>query len=150
MVALDRQVDEAPAGRAADLASGPPTTTRPRSTIAIDSHSASTVSIWWVEKISVLPWSRSSRNASRRIATFTGSRPVNGSSISSTSGSWRIAAISWIFCWLPFDSSSARRKARSGTRKRSSQWSASRRARSRATPYSAAKYTSWSMTVIRG
>ena len=35
--------------------SGPPTTTRPRSTIAIDSQSASTVSIWWVEKISVLP-----------------------------------------------------------------------------------------------
>ena len=89
--------------------SGPPTTTRPRSMIAIDSQSASTVSIWWVEKISVLPWSRSSRNASRRIATLTGSRPVNGSSISSTSGSWRIAAMSWIFCWLPFDSSSARR-----------------------------------------
>ena len=55
--------------------SGPPTTTRPWSTIAIDSHIASTVSIWWVEKISVLPASRSSRNASRRSATFTGSRP---------------------------------------------------------------------------
>ena len=35
--------------------SGPPTTSRPWSTIAIDSHIASTVSIWWVEKISVRP-----------------------------------------------------------------------------------------------
>ena len=33
----------------------PPATTRPRSTIATDSHSASAASIWWVEKISVRP-----------------------------------------------------------------------------------------------
>ena len=45
------QVDHPPARRPLDSRSGPPTTTRPRSTIAIDSHIASTVSIWWVEKI---------------------------------------------------------------------------------------------------
>ena len=52
---------------------------------------------------------------------LTGSRPVNGSSISSTSGSWRTAAMNWTFCWLPLDSSSARRSAYSGIRKRRSQ-----------------------------
>ena len=39
----------------------PLTTTRPRSTMAIDSHSSSTVSIWWVLKMSVLPRSRISQ-----------------------------------------------------------------------------------------
>ena len=87
----------------------PLTTTRPRSTMAIDSHSSSTVSIWCVLKIRVLPRSRISRNASFSSRTFTGSSPVNGSSMISTSGSWRIAAMNWIFCWLPFDSSSTLR-----------------------------------------
>ena len=32
---------------------------------------------------------------------MTGSRPVNGSSMSRTSGSCRIAAMNWTFCWLP-------------------------------------------------
>ena len=49
------------------LATVPPATTRPRSMIATDSQSASAASIWWVEKTSVRPSSRSSRNASRRI-----------------------------------------------------------------------------------
>ena len=44
--------------------------------------------------------------------------------------------MNWTFCWLPFDSSSARRSAYSGIRKRVSQASASRRARSGAIPYS--------------
>ena len=57
---------------------------------------------------------------------FTGSRPVNGSSMSRTCGSCRTAARNWTFCWLPFDSSSARRSANSGTRKRASQDVASR------------------------
>ena len=104
---------------------------RPRSTIATDSHIASAGSIWWVEKTSVRPRSRSSMNASRRSARLTGSSPVNGSSISRTSGSWRIAAMNWTFCWLPFESSSARRFAYSAMRKRVSQASASRGARSR-------------------
>ena len=89
--------------------------------IATASHSSSTVSIWWVEKIRVLPRSRISRNAALRSATLTGSRPLNGSSMIRTSGSWRTAAMNWIFCWLPFESSSARRSAYSGTRKRVSQ-----------------------------
>src|SRR6185369_5863538 len=122
--------------------SGPPTTTRPRSTIAIDSHIASTVSIWWVEKMSVRPSSRSSRNASRSSATLTGSSPVNGSSISRTGGLWRIAQISWIFCWLPLLSSSALRSARSDTRSRRSQSRAVRRALSRGIPWSEPKNTS--------
>ena len=98
--------------------SGPPTTIRPRSTIATDSHSASATSIWWVEKTTVRPRSRSSRNASRRSITLTGSRPVNGSSMSRTCGSCRTAAMNWIFCWLPLDSCSARRPARSSARNR--------------------------------
>ena len=87
----------------------PPATSRPWSTIATDSHIASAASIWWVEKMSVRPRSRSSVNASRRRMRLTGSRPVNGSSISRTSGSCRTAAMNWTFCWLPLDSSSARR-----------------------------------------
>ena len=108
---------------------------RPRSTIATDSHRASATSIWWVEKTTVRPRSRSSRNASRRSITLTGSRPVNGSSISRTCGSWSTAAMNWIFCWLPLDSCSARRSARSSARNRRSQPSASRRARSEGTPW---------------
>ena len=88
---------------------GPLTTTLPASMIAIDSHSSSTVSIWCVLKISVLPRSRISRNASLRSWTLTGSSPVKGSSMISTAGSWRIAAMNWIFCWLPFESSSTLR-----------------------------------------
>ena len=114
---------------------GPPTTTRPRSTIATDSHSASATSIWWVEKTTVRPRSRSSRNASRRSITLTGSRPVNGSSMSRTCGSCRTAAMNWIFCWLPFESCSARRSARSSARNRRSQSIATRRARSAGTPW---------------
>ena len=87
----------------------PWTTTRPRSMMQIDSHSSSTVSIWCVLKISVLPRSRISRNASFRSCTFTGSRPLKGSSMISTSGSWRMAAMNWIFCWFPLDSSSTLR-----------------------------------------
>ena len=34
---------------------GPPSTSRPRSISATASHSSSTISIWWVEKISVVP-----------------------------------------------------------------------------------------------
>ena len=89
--------------------SDPPTTIRPRSTIATDSHSASATSIWCVEKTTVRPRSRSSRNASRRSITLTGSSPVNGSSMSITCGSWRTAAMNWTFCWLPLDSCSALR-----------------------------------------
>ena len=128
----------------------PAVTSRPRSRIAIESASDSTTSIWWVEKISVRPWAASSRKAARRSETLTGSRPVNGSSIRTTSGSWRIAAMNWTFCWLPLLSSSAFRPASSGTRKRSSQSSASRRASRGGTPYSPAKNTSCSRIRIRG
>ena len=88
---------------------------------------------------SVRPRSRSSMNASRSRIRLTGSSPVNGSSIRSTSGSWRTAAMNWTFCWLPLDSSSARLSAYSGMRKRRSQPIAARRARSGGSPYSEAK-----------
>ena len=118
--------------------------------MTIDSHSASTVSIWWVEKMRVLPRERISRKAARRIALLTGSSPANGSSMIRTSGSWTIAAMNWIFCWLPLLSSSVRRWAASGMCSRSSHSWTVRRAASRSTPYRPAKKTSWSMTAIRG
>ena len=127
-IALDGQSHHLAPGRAAHVADGPADHHAPAIEDAIDSHSSSTVSIWWVEKTSVLPRSCISRKASLRRATFTGSRPVNGSSMSSTCGSWRMAAMNWIFCWLPFESCSARRSAYSGIRKRSSHSRASRSA----------------------
>ena len=42
--------------------------------------------------------------------------------------------MNWIFCWLPLDSSSARRSAYSGTRKRASQARTSFSAALRGTP----------------
>ena len=128
----------------------PPTTTRPRSTMTSDSHSASTVSIWWVEKMSVLPRARISRKAARRIAVLTGSRPLNGSSMIRTVGSWTIEAMNWTFCWLPLLSSSVRRSAASAMRNRSSHSRTVRTASRRSTPYRPAKKTSCSSTVIRG
>ncbi len=130
--------------------SRPPMTIRPRSTIATDSHSASATSIWCVEKTTVRPRSRSSRNASRSSITLTGSSPVNGSSMSSTCGSCRTAAMNWTFCWLPLDSCSALRSARSSARNRLSQAIASRLARAEGMPWSPPKKTSWSRTRIRG
>ena len=48
--------------------------------------------------------------------------------------------MNWTFCWLPFDSSSARRSARTpGCGSAASHASASRRARSGGSPYSDAK-----------
>ena len=52
---------------------------------------------------------------------MTGSSPVNGSSMSRTSGSCRIAAMNWTFCWLPLLTAPRRGGRRSsGIRKRSS------------------------------
>ena len=115
VVALDRETDEAPAGRHAGCR-GPGRRRRPargrrsRSTRRAPRPSPSDGS----RRSASGPGRASSRNASRSSATLTGSRPVNGSSISRTGGSWRIAAMSWIFCWLPLDSSSARRSAELG------------------------------------
>ena len=112
----------------------PLATIRPWSMIATESHRASACSSWWVLNTSVLPVSRSSRKADLSSATLTGSRPTNGSSISSTSGSWSMVATYCTFCWLPLDRVSARRSARSAIRKRSSQAIASFRAFGRGTP----------------
>ena len=79
------------------------------------------LSSWWVLNTIVLPRSRISRKASLSIATLTGSRPTNGSSMSSTSGSWRIVAMYWTFCWLPFDRRLGRRAPTSAIRNRASQ-----------------------------
>ena len=58
--------------------------------------------------------------------------------------------MNWTFCWLPLDSCSARRSARSSARNRRSQAIASRFARSAGTPWSPAKNTSWSRTASAG
>ena len=118
---------------------GPAVTIRPWSMIATESHSSSACSSWWVLNTTVLPRSRISVKAALSNATLTGSSPEKGSSIRITSGSWRIVAMYWTFCWLPFESDSALRSAYSAIRKRASQWSASVRAFERGTPYSEAK-----------
>ena len=58
--------------------------------------------------------------------------------------------MNWTFCWLPFESCSALRPARSSARNRRSHAVASRFARSAGTPWSPAKNTSCSITRIRG
>ena len=53
-------------------------------------------------------------------STPTGSSPLNGSSSTSTVGSWTSAAASWTRCWLPKESCSTRSPARSARPNRSS------------------------------
>ena len=48
---------------------------------------------------------RSTRVSMRRMA-LTGSRPLKGSSMMMSSGSWSSAAMNWIFCCMPLESSS--------------------------------------------
>ena len=52
-------------------------------------------------------------SASRSVRALTGSRPLNGSSRISRSGSWMMAARNCTFCCMPFDSSSQRLRSQS-------------------------------------
>ena len=78
---------------------------------------------------------------------MTGSSPTNGSSISSTAGSWRIAAISWTFCWLPFELLGAAGRVVGDAGARASP---ARAGRDVAGAIGDAKNTSWSRTWSRG
>ncbi len=95
---------------------------------------------------------RAARSASTPLITSTpvGSSPENGSSSTSTSGSWTRATPSWTRCWLPSESVSTRSPARSVRPSRSIQASAAACASPAASPWSRAKWTSWSRTRIFG
>ncbi len=112
-------------------ASVPSSTFLPRKIMKMRSQSRSAVAMSCVEKTMVVPRSRSASTASLSTSAFTGSRPLNGSSRISSSGSETTAAMNCTFCDCPFDSDSILRPARSASCRRSSQASMapSRRAR---------------------
>ena len=81
----------------------------PWSISTTSSQSRSTSSSWWLEKTTATPSSRASRcRTFASTSTPTGSSPENGSSSTSSSGSWTSAAASCTRCWLPSDSDSIR------------------------------------------
>lgn len=73
---------------------------------AMFSQSRSTESMLWVENITVAPFCFSSRISFLRSSALTGSKPLNGSSKMSSSGSWSTVVMNWTFCAMPFESSS--------------------------------------------
>ena len=79
----------------------------PRSTTTARSQRSSTRSSWCDENSTVAPRRASATSTLERASTATGSRPENGSSRTSTSGSWISAPISWTRCWLPSERSSS-------------------------------------------
>ena len=85
----------------------PEATTRPRAMITTSSQTSSTRSSWWLEKTTPTPAAARSWMTPVIVAIPIGSRPENGSSRTSSSGSWTSAVASWIRCWLPCDSSSS-------------------------------------------
>ena len=100
---------------------GPAATMRPLAMMTTSSHTSSTRSSWWLEKMTPTPAAARSRTTSVIVAMPIGSRPLNGSSRTSSSGSWASATASWTRCWLPCDSSSSFDLARSPRPIRSSQ-----------------------------
>ena len=113
----------------------PPATRRPWSTIATDSHSASAASIWWVEKMSVRPRSRSS---SERLAqedevdrVEPGERLVHQQDLGVVQDRGDELDLLLVALGQLLGAALARS---SGIRKRASQPSASRRARRAASP----------------
>ena len=94
----------------------PCATIRPPSISTTASHSRSTSSSWWLENTTGTPWFAVWRRSTpARTSTPTGSRPENGSSSTSTSGSCTSAAASCTRCWLPRDRLSTRSSARPST-----------------------------------
>ena len=94
---------------------------RPLAMMTTSSHTSSTRSSWWLEKMTPTPAAARSRTTSVIVAMPIGSRPLNGSSRTSSSGSWARATASWMRCWLPCDSSSSLDFVRSARPIRSSQ-----------------------------
>ena len=70
------------------------------------SHIRSALSIRCVLKITVFPRARSSTTVSLSACALIGSRPENGSSRITSSGSWISVPMNCTFCCMPRDSSS--------------------------------------------
>jgi hypothetical protein len=102
-------------------ASSPASTIRPCSMITTSWHRSWTRSSWWLENSTVAPRAARPDSSPAMASMAIGSRPENGSSSTSRSGSFTRAAISWTRCWLPCDSASRRSAARSARPRRSSQ-----------------------------
>ena len=92
-----------------------------------------------------VPLSRCSRTTPLSMSALTGSRPWNGSSMMSRSGSLRMVAMSWAFWCMPRDSSPARLVAASPRPITSSSPCALRRASDSPSPRRDPKYVSVSM-----
>ena len=99
----------------------PQATIRPWSMMPTRSHSRSTSSSSWLEKMTGTPASACSRSTPLITSTATGSSPANGSSRTSMSGPKTSAAASWMRCWLPRLSAWSSASRRSARPKRSSQ-----------------------------
>src|SRR4029079_5963213 len=135
-----------------DLSSSmaPAATTRPRAMITTSSQTSSTRSSWWLEKTTPTPLRARSWSTSVIVAIPSGSRPENGSSSTSSSGSCASATVSWTRCWLPCDSSSSFDLAESATPIRPSQRRPASSAARAVRPCCWAKYDTCSRTRIRG
>ena len=80
--------------------------------IATSWHTSSTRSSWWLENTTATPVAAVCTSNSASDSTPSGSRPLNGSSSTASTGSWTSAAASCTRCWLPWESSSSRASAR--------------------------------------
>src|SRR5665647_10295 len=114
------------------------------------SHSRSTRSSWWEEKMTGTPSSVRSRSTALITSTATGSRPENSSSRTSTAGLCTRAAASWTRCWLPRDSFWTGSPRRAPTPSRSVQRSTEARASAGLIPCRPARKRSCSPTFIFG
>ena len=117
---------------------------------ATRSHSFSTASIWWLERTMVVPLRRRSSITSRITSMPTGSSPLIGSSMNSTSGSCSTVAMNCAFCCMPFESSFVFFLRQSASPSRSSQGPSRFSASLRPIPLIAAMKTSCSSSTMRG
>ena len=108
--------------RALSSSMAPAATIRPLAMITTSSHTSSTRSSWWLENTTPTPGRAPARGRPRSSSRCRSGRGrENGSSRTSSSGSWASATASWTRCWLPCDSSSSFDFARSPRPIRSSQ-----------------------------
>ncbi len=113
-----------------------------------ESHSRSTSSSWWLEKITGTPPLHRSCSTVASASTAIGSSPENGSSRMSTSGSCTSATASCTRCWLPSDSACTVSPLRSVSPSRSSRSSVAFLATGMAMPCRRPKYSICSATRI--
>ena len=126
----------------------PFTTISPRAMIAMRSHMRSACSITWVENSTVRPSAAIATTMSFITCALTGSRPENGSSRITSSGSCSSAPANCTFCCMPLDRSSTFFCAQSLTPSRSSQACARLRASARPMPLVSPRKIRWSSTFI--